>query len=33
VLVAICTVFLAVQLVGIDTPPDEPVAVDLPLVR
>jgi hypothetical protein len=31
VLVAIGTVFLAVQLVRIDTPPDEPVVVDLPL--
>ena len=30
VLVAIGTVFLAVQLVRIDTPPDEPVVVDLP---
>ena len=31
VLVAIGTVFLAVQLVRIDTPPDEPVVVDLPV--
>ena len=31
VLVAIGTVFLAVQLVRIDTPPDDPVVVDLPL--
>jgi hypothetical protein len=30
VLVAIGTVFLAVQLVRIDTPPDDPVVVDLP---
>ena len=31
VLVAIGSVLLAVQLVGIVTPPDDPVAVDLPL--
>jgi murein DD-endopeptidase MepM/ murein hydrolase activator NlpD len=31
VLVAIGSVFLAVQLVRIDTPPDDPVVVDLPL--
>ncbi len=31
VLVAIGTAFVAVQLVRIDTPPDEPVVVDLPL--
>jgi len=31
VLVAMGTVFLAVQLIRIDTPPDDPVVVDLPL--